>query len=295
MRNRRVIVLLLAAALFLLPGCGKAAETVQSAVIETVPDPTEAPAEEKTADPRSIVEELIREYAVRPRKGSEAVRKLLSRLSRSDPDLGERWRAIIDCWEAANAMPVNYDRLPSDIPTDGLCLVVLGYRLRSDGGIREELEGRLQTVLVCAAQYPDACILCTGGGTAAQDPGVTEAGQMAAWLVEHGIAEERILVEDRSMTTGQNAIFSLRLLQEQYPQVKNLALITSDYHIPWGTLLFEAERILSDGGPALVSHAAFQTEKKEDRLLSYQAAGLLELAGYEEAAMGIYDGKTILK
>ena len=59
-----------------------------------------------------------------------------------------------------------------------------------------------------------------------------------------GVAEERILVEDRSLTTADNAVYTCRLLREQYPQVRELAVISSDYHVPLGVLLFQEQALL---------------------------------------------------
>ena len=49
--------------------------------------------------------------------------------------------------------------------------------------------------------------------------------------VEKGIDGDRVIVENQSITTAQNAIFSCQILQEKYPQVNQLAIISSDYHI----------------------------------------------------------------
>ncbi len=94
-------------------------------------------------------------------------------------------------------------------------------------------------------------IVCTGGGTAAEDTAATEAGRMARWLIDHGIAPERVIVEDRSLTTAQNAIYTFEILEKRFPQVSSLAIISSDYHIATGTLLFGAEAVLraDDAGP----------------------------------------------
>ena len=104
--------------------------------------------------------------------------------------------------------------------------------------MREELLQRLQVLKRCAEQYPRALIVCTGGGTAADNPEATEAGTMAAWLAENGISRERILVEDKSKTTAQNAMFSLEILAKDEPQVKQLAIVSSDSNIATGTLSF---------------------------------------------------------
>ena len=49
-----------------------------------------------------------------------------------------------------------------------------------------------------------------------------------------------MIVEDKSITTAQNAIYTYQILQESYPQVKQVAILSSDYHIATGTLLFDA-------------------------------------------------------
>ncbi|MBR3742990.1 MAG: YdcF family protein [Clostridia bacterium] len=79
--------------------------------------------------------------------------------------------------------------------------------------------------------------ICTGGGTAADDPTATEAGKTAEWLRENGVDPARILAEDQSITTAQNAIFTFDLLEEHWPQVTRLAIISSDYHIATGALI----------------------------------------------------------
>jgi hypothetical protein len=67
---------------------------------------------------------------------------------------------------------------------------------------------------------------------------------MAAWLVGQGIPEERIILENRSYSTELNVRYSLEILQKSYPQIKSLAVVTSDYHIRRCHWLFEAEIIL---------------------------------------------------
>ena len=73
---------------------------------------------------------------------------------------------------------------------------------------------------------------------------------MAAWLVEHGLSEDRLIIENRSKTTCENAVFSYEILQKDYPQIDTMAIVTSDYHIPLGCLLFEAWFLLEAEGNA---------------------------------------------
>ena len=78
-----------------------------------------------------------------------------------------------------------------------------------------ELVGRCETALACAAQYPNAYLIVTGGGTASGNRSATEADVMAAWLEEHGIGKEKIIIENRSLTTDQNASNTCSILAEQ--------------------------------------------------------------------------------
>ncbi len=72
-------------------------------------------------------------------------------------------------------------------------VVILGFQLNPDGSMKDELIERLKVGLKSAEKYPNAYIVCTGGGTAAENAEATEAGEMAKWLEEQGVAKERII------------------------------------------------------------------------------------------------------
>ena len=211
-----------------------------------------------------------------------------------DSDAAERWDGIMALWKSVNTeLTVWEGVLPDGLPeTDELGIVALGFQLNPDGSMRDELIERLKVLKAGAEKYPRAWIVCTGGGTAAENPGATEAGKMAQWLIENGVAAERVLVEDRSLTTAQNAVYSYELLRERCPQVKQLAIVSSDYHIATGTLLFEAEAILraeKADAPAMhvVSNAAWKAPSGSLSPM-FQAGALIELSGETETAFEIY-------
>ena len=170
--------------------------------------------------------------------------------------------------------------------------MVLGFQLNPDGSMRPELVERLQVALASAEKYPHALIVCTGGGTAAANKSATEAGCMAEYLREQGVAPERIIVEDHSQTTAQNAAFTCRILEEQYPQVRQLAILSSDYHIATGVLLFSAQATLTaeEVGKerfTVVSNAAWPAPSGSLSTM-FQAGALIELAGDVKTAYEIY-------
>ena len=115
---------------------------------------------------------------------------------------------------------------------------------------------------------------------------------MAEWLVAQGVSSDRVIVEDRSMTTAQNAIYTFDLLEARYPQVTQLAIISSDYHIATGTLLFGAEAALraEEAGMEavqVVSNAAWHAPSGSLSPM-FQAGALIELSGDAETAFDIY-------
>ena len=231
--------------------------------------------------PQDLIERMVVSYAAYGERNAQAMEEL----SAAEPALAEKWARIMDLWEAP--VTVNTE-LPDGLPGDDtLCLVVLGFQLNPDGTIRAELEERLKTALAASRQYPQAFIVCTGGGTAADNPDATEAGRMAEWLEANGVDPARIIVEDHSLTTAQNAVYTFDLLAEKAPQVNQIAIISSDYHIATGTLLFGAEAILRDSPVSIISNAAWQAPSGTLSTM-FQAGALIELSGDTETAFEIY-------
>lgn len=164
---------------------------------------------------------------------------ILAEIRAQDPALADTWENILNFWIYLNRdMKVQSHVLPDGLPEDdSLCIVVMGYYLMSDGGIRDQLRDRLEVALASAKKYPNAYILVTGGGTASENKKATEAGQMAKWLIKKGISGDRIIIEDRARSTIENATYGCKLLYQDYPQIKSLAVVTSDYHI-WRSCLY---------------------------------------------------------
>ena len=274
--NRRMTGLVLSLLMLgLCIGCGKAQETASRSNQE-------------------IIEEMVVDYGSYGEEAEGRIQELLRELKSADTDAAARWERIVALWRSANAdLALNYDALPDGLPdTDELAIVALGFQLAPDGSMRDELVQRLKVVLNSAEKYPRAMIVCTGGGTASENESVTEAGRMAEWLTEHGVAPERVIVEDKSRTTAQNAMFTLDILEKRHPQVRQLAIVSSDYHIATGTLLFGAESVLraeKAGAETIhvVSNAAWKAPSGSLSTM-FQAGALIELSGDAETAFEIY-------
>ncbi len=245
-------------------------------------------------DPQQIIEEMVVYYGNYGAEANDKVSALLRELRSTDRVAAAKWESVMKLWESVSGnLPLNYDVLPDGLDdTDALCIVALGFQLNPDGTMRDELRERLGVVLNSAEKYPNAYIVCTGGGTAANNPSATESGVMAAWLEENGVDPARIIVEDRSVTTAQNAVYTYDILQERYPQVTQLVIVSSDYHIATGKLLFDAEATLraeKAGAEKLrvVSNAAWKAPSGSLSSM-FQAGALIELSGDVETAFEIY-------
>ena len=254
-------------------------------------------AEEEPAGARTvqdITKELAVYYGTYGSEAEEKTAELLEELYAVDAVSGAKWESILRLWKTVNADPeIHENVLPDGLPeTDELCIIVLGFQLNPDGSMKDELVERLTVAKTSAEKYPNALIVCTGGGTASGNPEATEAGEMAKWLTGNGVDPQRVIVEDRSLTTAQNAIYTYWILTEQYPQVKQLAIVSSDYHIATGMLLFGAEATLQaeEAGKetmTVVSNAAWRAPSGTLSAM-FQAGALIELSGDVETAYDIY-------
>ena len=106
--------------------------------------------------------------------------------------------------------------------------------------IRSGMAERVMETVRLSKLYPEAKILYSGGGAEAQ------LGKKV--LMRLGVERERIVIEDRSRNTAENARLSKIVAAPK--QSEKWLLVTSAYHMPRAMGAFRAVRISSGGRPS---------------------------------------------
>lgn len=126
-------------------------------------------------------------------------------------------------------------------PVDGI--VLLGGAVEASDSLSRgqlvvnEAAERILATIQLAHRYPQARILISGGGGSVFGDGDGESPVIADYLKNIGINPARIIVEDRSRTTSENAIYSRELITPR-PNERWL-LVTSAWHMPRAVGVFE--------------------------------------------------------
>jgi uncharacterized SAM-binding protein YcdF (DUF218 family) len=102
-------------------------------------------------------------------------------------------------------------------------------RAHGDLGLSQVGE-RIVAALLLAHRYPTAPVLLSGGDPSVVPQGLTEAEVMRRVLIGAGLDEHRLLIDDRSRNTWENAVNSKRVAAPQEGQV--WLLVTSAFHMP---------------------------------------------------------------
>jgi uncharacterized SAM-binding protein YcdF (DUF218 family) len=90
--------------------------------------------------------------------------------------------------------------------------------------------GRITAVADLARRFPHSRVVVSGGSGDLHDQSAPEAPLTARLLESFGVATERIVLEDHSRNTAENAAFTRKLLQPKAGE--RWLLITSAQHMP---------------------------------------------------------------
>ncbi|HXP32210.1 MAG TPA: YdcF family protein [Stellaceae bacterium] len=112
-----------------------------------------------------------------------------------------------------------------------------------------EAAARVTETLALAQRYPTARIVLSGGNGGLGDGSLSEAAATATLLEADGIDARRLVLEERSRTTFDNAVFTRDLIRPQPGEV--WVLVTSAAHMPramgcfrhvgWGVVPYPAD------------------------------------------------------
>jgi uncharacterized SAM-binding protein YcdF (DUF218 family) len=98
--------------------------------------------------------------------------------------------------------------------------------------------GRVLAGIALARQHPEAELALVGGEGGLLPVGLAEARATYGFVVNEGIAPARIVVEERSRSTHENAVYAKRLLRPKPGQI--WVLVTSAFHMPRAVASFRA-------------------------------------------------------
>ena len=137
--------------------------------------------------------------------------------------------------------------------TDNLdYVVVLGAQVKGTRPSRA-LTKRLEKALEYADRNKDTILILSGGQGDGED--ITEAECMREWLLAHGICEDRMIQEDRSVNTKENLIFSHKLTG---CAKKRTGILSNNFHVYRAVCLAKKAGYLHPEGIAAKSDAIMQ-------------------------------------
>ena len=118
----------------------------------------------------------------------------------------------------------------TEIKGEPRMMVILGCQVQS-WGPSVLLRDRLDTALAYLEEHPELPVVVTGGQ--GPDEPTTEAAAMRDYLVEHGVEESRILLEEASHNTWQNINNTFALLKEKGygERMGQVLVVTNGFHL----------------------------------------------------------------
>ncbi len=111
-------------------------------------------------------------------------------------------------------------------------ILILGAGLVNGKNPSLVLKGRLDAALESINDYGNTSYIVVSGGQG-NDEKISEAEAMKNYLINHGIEEERIIMEDKSTSTNENFKFSKEKIEEHSKKdidELNIKIITTDFH-----------------------------------------------------------------
>ena len=120
------------------------------------------------------------------------------------------------------------------IPTfDKDAIVILGCQIKKDGSLTNLLKGRVDRAIEFSKLQKEKTnkdIIFVPSGGQGSDEIISESQAIKNYLLEQGIEEENIYIEDQSKNTYENIRFSYNIIKEKIENAK-IAFSTTNYHV----------------------------------------------------------------
>lgn len=111
---------------------------------------------------------------------------------------------------------------------EGNCLVVLGAGLYGDTP-SPALAARLERAVVYLEQNPQAVAILSGGQGMGET--ITEAEGMRRYLLQKGIGQERLYLEEKSHNTRENLYFSREIVLSLGYAADEIGVVSNGFHL----------------------------------------------------------------
>ena len=121
-------------------------------------------------------------------------------------------------------------------------IIVLGAQVKPDGVPSLQLQWRIDAA--ARAWKERQCLMVVCGAQGSNEP-APEAHVMRDDLIRQGVAEEYILMDDKSFNTRQNIANAITLLEGR--EVDHVLVVTSDYHLPRAMAIAEDAGLEASG------------------------------------------------
>lgn len=128
-------------------------------------------------------------------------------------------------------------------------ILILGCQIKKDGSLTNLLKGRVDRAIEFSKMQKEKTgkeIIFVPSGGKGNDEIISEAQAMKNYLIEHGIKEENILMEDKSKNTFENIKFSNNIIKDKNENAK-VAFSTTKYHVFRAGCIATSQNFLMEG------------------------------------------------
>ncbi|MBN9219170.1 MAG: YdcF family protein [Mesorhizobium sp.] len=171
----------------------------------------------------------------------------------------------LSAWTSLGAMMLNpleerFPKPPLPQKVDGIVVLGGGFEGAINlarGGYELSTSGdRMVETAILARRFPQAKVVVSGGNGSLFLEGEGDADTAPRLLVPLGVSADRLVLEDKSRNTYENAIFSRELVKPKPGET--WLLVTSAFHMPRAKALFDKA-----GFPTVPWPVDYRTSGKE--------------------------------